>query len=131
MCRLFKLKLIRFFISSVFLISIMIPLGVFAANDASKRMPFSLALGKTTYNKNCMDCHGEEGVGSDKGPPLIHKYYEPSHHSDTSFYRAMTVGVKQHHWKFGDMKAVPGLSDKKMRKTIEYVRWLQRQQGIH
>jgi cytochrome c len=105
-------------------------LNVLAAEKGAKRMPFSLALGKSTYNKSCMECHGKDGVGGDKGPTLMHKYYEPSHHSDTSFYRAMTTGVRQHHWEFGDMEPVPGLGEKKMRKIIEYVRWLQRQQGI-
>lgn len=101
-----------------------------AEESTMKRMPFSLALGKSVYNKNCLACHGKEGVGSEIGPPLMHIYYEPSHHSDIAFYRAMTSGVKQHHWQFGDMQPVPGLNEKQMGKTIEYIRWLQRQQGI-
>jgi len=48
--------------------------------------------GATLFAKNCAGCHGQGAAGSDKGPPLVHKIYEPSHHGDGSFYRAVRQG---------------------------------------
>ncbi len=96
------------------------------------KVPFKLGLGKTLYDEHCASCHGSDGFGVDKkGPPLMHKYYEPSHHSDQSFYRAVQQGVKQHHWNFGDMEPVPAVSQRATGNIIKYVRWLQQQHGIH
>lgn len=49
-----------------------------------------------------------EGVdkGEKKGPPLLHKIYEPSHHGDAAFQLAAKNGVRAHHWPFGDMAPV-------------------------
>ena len=94
------------------------------------RVPFRFAIGKNLYEKNCGQCHGMAGNGSEEGPPLMHKVYEPSHHGDESFYRAVSQGAKAHHWKFGDMKPIPELSDRDVGKILPYVRWLQVQHGI-
>ena len=69
-------------------------------------------------------------AGSDKGPPLVHKIYEPSHHGEESFYLAVRQGVRSHHWPFGDMPPVDGLSDDEVGRIIAYVRELQRAAGI-
>ena len=82
------------------------------------------------YATNCAACHGQGGAGSDKGPPLIHKIYEPGHHADASFYRAVSQGVRSHHWPFGDMPPVDGLSDDEVGRIFPYVRELQRAAGI-
>lgn len=42
-------------------------------------------------------CHGENGRGTRVGPPLVHKIYEPSHHGDGAFGRAVRQGVVAHH----------------------------------
>jgi hypothetical protein len=55
-------------------------------------------MGEVAFANYCVECHGKNAAGSDKGPPLVHQIYRPSHHSDFSFVRAMTVGVPQHHW---------------------------------
>ena len=36
--------------------------------------------GERLFNANCGSCHGKNAAGSDKGPPLVHKIYEPGHH---------------------------------------------------
>lgn len=88
-------------------------------------------MGKGLFEKHCSSCHGNGGFGVDKkGPPLMHKYYEPSHHGDASFYRASLNGVKAHHWNFGDMKPVPRITRRDVSKIVSYVRWLQRENGI-
>ena len=63
-------------------------------------------------------------------PPLIHKIYEPSHHGDESFQRAVAVGVRAHHWKFGNMPAIEGLTRGDVKAIIAYVRELQEANGI-
>ena len=61
-------------------------------------------LGKNIFELKCQTCHGINASGRHEiGPPLVHKIYEPSHHSDQSFYRAVALGVKSHHWPFGNM----------------------------
>lgn len=92
--------------------------------------PQEFRSGEGLFNANCARCHGERGVGTDKGPPLVHKIYEPSHHSDMSFYLAALKGVRAHHWRFGDMPRVEGLNEREVGSIILYVRWLQRRAGI-
>ena len=70
-------------------------------------------------------------TGTDQGPPLVHKLYEPGHHTDAAFYRAATQGVVSHHWSFGNMPPVPGVSRRSVTKIVAYVRALQRANGIH
>ncbi len=69
-------------------------------------------------------------AGSDKGPPLIHVIYEPSHHADMAFVMAMRNGVRAHHWPFGDMAPVEGLSLADMEAIIAFVREVQVANGI-
>jgi mono/diheme cytochrome c family protein len=89
-----------------------------------------LARGEQLFDNNCAVCHGAQGVGTTVGPPLVHEVYEPGHHSDESFRRAVAEGTPQHHWDHGDMPAVPGLSDAEVQDIIAYVRELQREAGI-
>lgn len=88
------------------------------------------ARGADLFATHCATCHGEGALGSDQGPPLIHRIYEPSHHSDLAFYRAVALGVHQHHWEFGDMAPVAGLSGEDTAHIIAWIRWEQRAAGI-
>ena len=88
-------------------------------------------LGKNIFELKCESCHGINAAGRHEiGPPLVHKIYEPSHHSDQSFYRAVALGVKSHHWSLGNMAAVEGLTKGDGKAIISYVRELQRENGI-
>ena len=89
-----------------------------------------LARGEQLFDNNCAVCHGVQGTGTTVGPPLVHVVYEPGHHPDEAFRRAVAEGVPQHHWDYGDMPAVPGLSDDEVEDIIGYVRELQREAGI-
>ncbi|UCH40720.1 MAG: cytochrome c [Gammaproteobacteria bacterium] len=104
--------------------------GVVQATE-SIDIPFELARGQLLYEKYCSSCHGLDLAGSDEGPPLLHPYYKPSHHGDKSFYRAALQGVKQHHWNFGDMKPVEGMTPKKMDRVVPYVRYYQKQKKLY
>ena len=94
-------------------------------------IPFKLAKGQVLYEKYCSSCHGMQLDGSDKGPPLVHPYYKPSHHGDKAFYRAALNGVKQHHWNFGDMPPVAGMTPGKMDSVLPYVRYYQQQKKLY
>ena len=87
--------------------------------------------GRALFSRNCMTCHGQHASGTDQGPPLVHRIYEPSHHGDASFRLAVRKGVRAHHWDFGDMAPVDGVSDDDVVKITRYVRELQRANGIH
>ena len=88
-------------------------------------------LGKNIFELKCQSCHGINAAGRhEMGPPLVHKIYEPSHHSDQSFYRAVALGVKSHHWRFGNMAAIEDLTKADVKAIISYVRELQRENGI-
>ena len=87
-------------------------------------------FGKVLFANNCKSCHGSEALGTERGPTLIHKIYEPAHHADFSFYRAVSSGVKSHHWGFGNMPKIPGVSPQEVTHIIAYVRQLQRRAGI-
>lgn len=86
--------------------------------------------GRALFKTHCQKCHGVNGSGTDRGPPLVHVIYEPSHHSDTSFYRAVKNGVTQHHWPYGNMPSLPGVKKDEVSKIIRYVRELQVANGI-
>jgi len=90
----------------------------------------SAAEGAGLFTQYCLACHGENGAGSDKGPPLIHKYYEPNHHPDQAFLVGALYGVRQHHWQFGNMPPVEGITQDEVIKIITYVRAVQRANGI-
>ena len=86
--------------------------------------------GAELYAASCALCHGERGVGTQAGPPLVHITYEPGHHPDASFRNAVKNGVAAHHWNFGNMPPRPELSDGDIDDVIAYVRALQREAGI-
>lgn len=88
------------------------------------------AKGKALYAQNCASCHGADLQGTDQGPPFLHRIYEPSHHGDAAFQLAVRSGVRAHHWKFGDMQPVPGLSADDVAHIVAYVRSQQRLVGI-
>lgn len=64
-------------------------------------------------------------------PPLVHRIYEPGHHSDDAFRSAVRMGSPAHHGPFGDMPPVPGLFEHDVERIIVYVRTLQRANGIY
>lgn len=88
------------------------------------------ARGADLFAAHCAVCHGAGALGSDQGPPLIHRIYEPSHHSDLAFYRAVALGVHQHHWDFGDMPPAAGVSGEDTAHIIAWIRREQRAAGI-
>lgn len=97
---------------------------------AAKPLPAELEEGEAKFNNYCSRCHGPQGQGTNIGPPLVHKIYEPNHHADMAFQRAAAQGVRAHHWKFGNMPKIDGVVPEDVSQIIAYIRWLQRQAGI-
>lgn len=88
-------------------------------------------LGERLFNESCASCHGANAAGQQGiAPPLVHKIYEPSHHADGAFFLAVKQGVRAHHWPFGDMPPVEGLTQKDVERIVAYVRLLQKANGI-
>ena len=93
-------------------------------------VPAGLVEGERLFKDNCARCHGARAAGTDAGPPLVHVIYEPNHHADFAFQRAVAQGVPAHHWRFGNMPPVPGVDKAAVERITAYVRWLQRAAGI-
>lgn len=88
-------------------------------------------IGKRAFEAKCAACHGANAAGQNGvAPPLVHKTYEPSHHSDMAFVLAAKNGVRAHHWNFGNMPAVEGLTDGDVKMIARYIRELQVENGI-
>ena len=86
--------------------------------------------GKALFGKYCSKCHGQVGEGTDSGPPLIHDFYKPSHHGDAAFFSAALLGARAHHWQFGDMPKVEGITEQEVGDIVAFVRRVQSANGI-
>lgn len=88
-------------------------------------------LGEKIFNLKCAACHGQNAVGTEGvAPPLVHKVYEPNHHGETAFVLAAKNGVHAHHWSFGNMPPVDGVTDGDVKMVVAYIRALQQANGI-
>lgn len=100
---------------------------VFVPTELSSPAKF----GEQVYNEKCASCHGVNAAGQNGiAPPLIHKIYEPNHHGDMAFLLATQNGVRAHHWRFGDMPPVEGVTQADIKSIVTYIRELQRENGI-
>ena len=104
--------------------------GSGATETVGGAAPGSVEAGVQVYASGCASCHGADLRGTDKGPSHLSIVYEPNHHSDDSFRSAIANGSPQHHWGFGDMEPVGGLSDEDIDAVIAFVRSEQQQQGF-
>jgi mono/diheme cytochrome c family protein len=89
-----------------------------------------VAVGDVLYQANCAQCHGSDLRGTDKGPSHLSAVYVPGHHGDQAFVVAARAGVRAHHWDFGNMAPVEGLSDDDLTAIIAFVRENQRIEGF-
>lgn len=92
--------------------------------------PDLVAAGEELYVANCAECHGADLRGTDKGPSHLSEVYEPGHHADGAFLFAIQVGSRAHHWRFGDMPPVEGLSTEDVEAIVAFVREQQRIHGF-
>ena len=94
-------------------------------------LPPELSTGEALFHTHCAICHGPAAVGTERGPSFLSKVYVPSHHSDASFHLAVKHGVRAHHWTFGNMPALPHVTEAEVTQITAYVRWLQQQAGVY
>ena len=92
--------------------------------------PQLVEAGARLYAANCAECHGADLGGTDKGPSQLSIVYEPGHHPDEAFQLAVLRGSPAHHWDFGPMPPVPGLSPEEVEAIIAFVRERQRVEGF-
>jgi mono/diheme cytochrome c family protein len=86
--------------------------------------------GAAVYAARCASCHGGELQGTDRGPSHLSSVYKPGHHSDASFRQAILRGSPQHHWSFGAMPPVEGMSEGDITAVIAYIRAQQQARGF-
>lgn len=86
--------------------------------------------GQKAFAETCAQCHGISADGTDQGPPLVHDLYNPGHHADEAFRRAVTMGVRRHHWPFGDMPRLTHVKPREIEMIIRFVREVQAANGI-
>ena len=60
---------------------------------------------------------GAGGVAS----PLSHTIYEQVHNGDESFQRVAAGGVPAHHWPFGNVPAVEGVTRGDIKIVTAYI----------
>lgn len=89
-----------------------------------------LEAGENLYASSCSKCHGTDLRGSENGPSFLSIVYEPDHHGDIVFALAARNGVRAHHWNFGPMLPVEGLSDEDLEAIVAYVRVVQEREGF-
>ncbi|MDC3309695.1 cytochrome c [bacterium] len=112
--------------------SISLENGVLAEVLVPETLSQNAQIGKLGFEAKCLVCHGVNAAGQDGvAPPLVHIIYEPSHHGDESFQRAVAMGVRGHHWPFGDMPPVGGVTRADVTKITVYIRELQLANGIN
>ncbi len=86
--------------------------------------------GAVVYAAQCASCHGADLRGTDKGPSQLSIVYEPNHHGDNAYRSAIANGAPQHHWEFGNMPAIEGLTAEQVEDVIAYVRSEQERNGF-
>ncbi len=89
-----------------------------------------LVAGEDSYKRFCAACHGADLRGTEQGPSFLSIVYEPNHHADFAFTSAAKNGVPAHHWTFGDMPAIPGISDDEIIAVTAHVRSVQEAEGF-
>jgi mono/diheme cytochrome c family protein len=92
--------------------------------------PQLVGAGAGLYALNCAVCHGDDLRGTPTGPSLLSVVYEPGHHGDGAFQLAVLQGSRAHHWQFGDMPPVPGLTVGDVEAIVAFVRERQRIEGF-
>lgn len=104
--------------------------GSSGSGDDEPSTTFEGTDGAVLYAQACATCHGADLAGTDQGPPFLDVIYRSGHHADASFLLATRRGVRSHHWNFGDMPPINGLSDEQVEAIVAFVRGRQAEAGI-
>ena len=108
------------------------PTATPSAATAAPAPPTAVSVGgRALFIQSCSACHGVDLQGTDRGPPFLNRIYGPGHHADASFRLAVKRGVISHHWRFGNMPKIEGLTDEQVEEILKFVREQQALAGIH
>jgi mono/diheme cytochrome c family protein len=121
---------VRFDVRAVLLAGAVLSAGCGGSDGGAGATPLSSHPGAAPYAEHCASCHGADLRGTGEGPSHLSVVYEPGHHPDWSFELAIREGVRAHHWPFGDMAPVDGITDEEIHAVIAYVRAVQEQEGF-
>lgn len=105
-------------------------LVVSACGDDATESGGPSSKGKALYERSCAACHGADLRGTARGPSQFSQVYAPDHHPDASYRAAIANGATAHHWNFGPMPPVPGLSADDVTAIIAYIREQQTKHGF-
>ena len=112
--------------------AVTIPCGALAVILQLETSSQKAQTGKQAFEASCISCHGENAASIGcVAPPLVHAIYERRLHGDESFQQAAAVGVRAHHWKFGNIPAVEGVTRGNIKMVTAYIRELQHANGIY
>ena len=98
--------------------------------DIPVQDPALVAEGESLYQARCAACHGSDLRGTAVGPSQLSVVYQPGHHPDESYLHAVFNGAQAHHWNFGDMATVVGVTEIDMHRIIAFIRENQRIEGF-
>jgi len=100
------------------------------AGEGTQSPDVTVEVGAELYARSCAECHGPDLRGTASGPSFLSIVYEPGHHPDAAFHLAVAQGVRPHHWNFGPMLPIPGLSTEEVDAIVAFVRETQRAEGF-
>ena len=101
-----------------------------APSPAATVAALAVPEGAAVYQQFCAECHGVDLRGTDKGPSQLSIVYEPNHHGDYAYRVAIREGTREHHWWFGDMPPVEGITDLEIEQVIGFIRAEQQRLGF-
>ena len=104
--------------------------GVTDGVEVEEQDPELVELGEPLYQQHCAQCHGADLRGTDLGPSHLSIVYEPNHHGDAAFLAAVSRGSPAHHWDFGAMPPISGLTQEDVAAITAFVREQQRINGF-
>lgn len=81
--------------------------------------------GMQLYIAHCEECHGRNAAGTDIGPSLHHKVYQRANLGQRGFHEAISNGVAEQRWSYGDMPKT-NLTFNEIEQVSRYVRDVQR-----
>lgn len=101
-----------------------------SVDEAEPPDPELVTAGGELYAQACASCHGADLRGTESGPSHLSEVYEPGHHGDAAFALAVQRGVTPHHWSFGPMPPIDGLTDSDVGAIVAFVRNVQLREGF-
>ncbi len=81
--------------------------------------------GAPAYDHFCSHCHGSEGQGGDRGPPLVHPLYDIGGRTDLMYFTAIRRGAAEKHWEFGPMPPVRNITPRQASAVVGFIAELQ------